>query len=387
VDVPQDTDYNDSRTKRKTDKVEAAMIETVNELVNAIRQHRLLEPAQVDELSELQAKFTAPRALARELMDRDWLTPYQLNQLFQGRGPDLILGSYVLVERLGEGAMGQVFKAKHQRMRRFVALKLIREDLLSQAHAVERFYQEIQAASQLSHANIIHPYDAGPIGRTHFFAMEYVRGIDLQRLVEQSGPLPMDMACAFIHQTCLGLQHAFEKGLLHRDLKPTNLSVTKRSYSGEYKSGGSSWPASLSTFNSLLKIRNLGLTFMQPPAEDWSSPGTNVPLRMARGTPDYLAPERARQNPSLDVRSDLYSLGCTFYFMLTGQVPFPGGTLAEKLRRHESEEPAAIDLMRKDVAAEVIDMVRKLMAKNPGDRYQAPVEVAAALETFLKHGS
>src|SRR5262249_46140961 len=152
-------------------------------------------------------------------LERGWLTRYQINQVAQGRTKDLVIGSYIVLEPVGEGGMGQVYKARHQHMNRVVALKVIRKERLSNPEAVRRFYKEIQAAAQLAHPNIVLAFDAGQTGQTHYFAMEYIDGIDLSRLVKESGPLPVVKACDYIRQAALGLQHAHERGLVHRDIK------------------------------------------------------------------------------------------------------------------------------------------------------------------------
>src|SRR5262249_30283306 len=158
-----------------------------------------------------KAPMAELRALARELMQRGWLTAYQANQLLQGRGGDLIVGPYLIVERLGEGGAGQVFKARHRKMDRVVALKIIRKEQLADSEIVGRFYREIQVLSQLDHPHIVHAYDAGPAGNLHFLAMEFVEGTDLGKLVKQGGPMPVQQACAYIRQAALGLQHAHER--------------------------------------------------------------------------------------------------------------------------------------------------------------------------------
>src|SRR5262249_22980265 len=167
--------------------------------VETLRQYQLLDTARLDKLGEeLLGRVSAPHALTRELIRRAWLTPYQANQLLLGRGHELVLGPYVLLERLGEGGAGQVFKARHQKMDRIVALKLIRKELLADAEVVGRFYREIQVLSQLDHPNVVHAFDAGPAGQTHFLAMEYIEGTDLGRLVKQSGSMPVEQACAYV---------------------------------------------------------------------------------------------------------------------------------------------------------------------------------------------
>ncbi len=202
-------------------------IASVAAFVDALRQHKLLEPSQLEELTgTLQTNFTDPRALAGELVQRGWLSSYQVNQLFQGKGHELLLGSYVLLELLGEGGMGLVFKARNWKLGKIVALKLIRKERLAHADAVRRFQREVRATAQLEHPNIVRAFDADEVGGTHFLIMEYVEGVDLSRLVKQSGPLPIGTACDFIRQAALGLQHAFERGLVHRDIKPHNLLVS-----------------------------------------------------------------------------------------------------------------------------------------------------------------
>jgi tRNA A-37 threonylcarbamoyl transferase component Bud32 len=336
-------------------------------LVDALGRCRLLEAAQLEEVvGDLQARLPDPQGLAEELVRRGWLTSYQATLLLQGRGPELVLGQYVLLERLGEGGMGQVFKARHRNLGRVVALKLIRKERLDNPDAVRRFQREVRAAAALSHPNIVLAYDADQIGGTHLLVMEYVEGsTDLARLVRKHGPLPVCRACEYARQAALGLQHAHERGLVHRDVKPHNLLLTADGH--------------------VVKVLDMGLARLDhPPGDDWSSTMTQEGVVM--GTPDYLAPEQALASHTVDVRADLYSLGCTLYFLLTGKVPFPGGTLAEKLLKHQLQEPRPLAQLRPDVPPGVAAVVRKLMAKRPGDRYQTPAEVAAALSSVSGTG-
>jgi len=332
------------------------MVATAADFVETIRRSGLVEPAQLEELLALPpAERVDLRALARDLVKRGWLTAYQINQIMLGREKELLLGQYVLLERIGEGGMGQVFRARHQNLGRVVALKLIRQDRLGNALAGKRFRREIQAAAQLTHPNIVLAFDADQVGDTHFFAMEFVEGIDLARLVLKEGPLPAAQACDFIRQAALGLQHAFEKGLVHRDIKPQNLLLAKKS--GQ------------------IKLLDLGLALLagdptRGPVSHLTQEGKVV------GTVDFLAPEQAVNARKVDVRADLYSLGCTFYYLLSGHAPFPEGTAIEKLARHRWEEPAPLP---DAVPGRVVDVVKKLMAKKPEDRYQTPAELAAAL--------
>ncbi len=334
-------------------------------LASAIRQGRLLEPAQADELGRLQASFPEPRALAAELIRRGWLTPYQINQLMQGRGRDLFLGSYVLLERIGEGGMGAVFKARNWKLGRIVALKLIRKERLNNPDALRRFHREIRAAAQLDHPNIVRAFDADEVNGTHLLVMEYVQGTDLAKLVKAGGPLAVDKACDYVRQAALGLQHASERGMVHRDIKPHNLLLTP---------------------SGVVKILDMGLARLGG-GEEGEGSSTMTREGTVMGTPDYIAPEQAIDSHDVDIRADLYSLGCTLYFLLTGKVPFPGGEALQKLLKHRLDEPVPVEQLRRSVPPGVAAVVRKMMAKQPEDRCQTPAEAAAALASALDYES
>lgn len=339
---------------------------TTKDLIELVRSLPLLDARQLAELERLARQGTDARALAREMIQQGWLTPYQANQLLQGRAAELVLGSYLLLERIGEGGMGQVFKARHQKMGRMVALKLIRKDRLQDPDAGRRFEQEIRAAAQLSHPNIVAAYDAAQVGDSHFLVMEYVEGIDLARQVKEGGPLPVEQAVAYVTQAALGLQHAHERGMVHRDIKPSNLLVS-------VKEGG-------------VKILDMGLARVLEGGEhDATNPLTETEVVI--GTPDYEAPEQAMHSRQADIRADLYSLGCTLYFLLTGRPPFPGGNTTEKLVKHQLEEPVPVEQLRSEMPPGLANVLRKLMAKRPEDRYQTPAELITVLEAGLKSGA
>jgi serine/threonine-protein kinase len=360
-------------------------IGSVAALIDALKKNKILEGVYHADnvLEELRGKCTDPRRFAQELLKRDLLTPFQANQLFTSSATELALGPYVLMAKLGDGLMGPVYKARHRLMNRMVALKVIRAELLANDSAVERFYQITMQAGQLSHPNIVHAYDSGPIGNTHFFAMEFVEGIDLERLVQQNGPLTVPMACDYIRQAAEGLQHAFERGMLHRDVKPSNLLVTRpgASTSSPNAPGGSSGKLTAASLT-LLKIRNLGLNLLQPISEEELTKSGGLMQGKVPRTPDFLAPERCKAVGVGDIRSDIYSLGCSFYYLLAGRVPFPTGTPVEKLRKHQTEEPAPVSALRRDVPQFVLAVLARAMVKNPEHRYQAPGEMAAALVGF-----
>jgi formylglycine-generating enzyme required for sulfatase activity/tRNA A-37 threonylcarbamoyl transferase component Bud32 len=252
--------------------------------------------------------------------------------------------------------MGAVFKARNWKLGRVVALKLIRKDRLENSDAVQRFQREIRAAAHLDHPNIVHAIDADQVGNTHFFVMEHVDAVDLAKLVKKHGPLSILQACDAIRQAALGLQHAFERGLVHRDIKPHNLLLTKEG---------------------MIKILDMGLARFSTSEESFS---TLTQEGTVMGTLDYMAPEQAVDSHHVDIRADLYSLGCTFHFLLCGGVPFPGGTAMEKMWKHREQPPRSIEELRPEAPASVSAIVRTLLAKRPEERYQTPIELATTLE-------
>ncbi len=283
------------------------------------------------------------------------------------------LPDFDILGELGRGGMGIVYKARWRRKNLIVALKVIRQDRLQHAEAVRRFRREAQAAARLHHPNIVQVFDSDHTGDTHYLVMEYVEGMTLERLVNEGGPLPLTQACDFMRQAALGLQHAHEQALVHRDIKPANLMITP----------------SVGTAPGLVKILDMGvarvlqLAGVPAPVESFSTltqGGTVI------GTADYVAPEQLEDPHGADIRADLYSLGCTFYFVLTGQVPFPGGSLISKLDKQRWQTPTPVDELRLDVPAPVASVVRKLLAKKPADRYRTPAELEAVLAELARNG-
>jgi serine/threonine protein kinase/lipoprotein NlpI len=333
-------------------------------ILDALQRLNLLDSFQVGELSRRVDPAEPASGWVAALVERGWLTRYQGEQVLQGRERDMVLEPYILLKPLGRGGMGQVYQALHRRMKRVVALKVIRPELLSENSAVLRFHREIEAVARVSHPNIVLAYDAGEVQGTHFLVMEYVEGMDLARLLEVEGPLEPSRAVELARQVCLGLRHAHEQGLVHRDIKPSNLMWSVR--------------------DRLVKILDLGLARLHP----WKTERPLAQAPMARltpsgvpvGTPDYLAPEQLLDPSRVDIRSDLYSLGCTFYHLLAGRPPFDDGNLFRKLVAHREQEPPALRSLRPDLPEAVVDLIRTLMAKRPDDRYQSPAEVIAALE-------
>jgi serine/threonine protein kinase len=355
-------------------------VSTPTKVLELLKRLQLLTPSQCEQLTGIAADLDS-RQLAGELLQRNWLTPFQVNQLLIGRAEELMVGPYAILERLGEGGSGQVFKARHQRMGRLAALKLIRRELVADRETVERFLREIRVVSQLSHPNVVHTFDAGPIGPTYYLAMEYVEGTDLSQMVKETGPLPVAQACDYIRQAALGLQHAHERGLVHRDVKPPNFLVNQTGKGRPDTTLGqpaSSW--------GVVKLLDLGLARLQRPVDGERTSMLTQSGPVMMGTPDYLAPEQALNFRGVDIRADIYGLGCTLFYLLTGQPPFPGGTLAQKLMCHQQVECPAIGRYREDVPPELNRELRRMLAKHPDDRPQAPQEVADALAALHRKG-
>jgi serine/threonine protein kinase len=283
----------------------------------------------------------------------------------------------VVLGVLGTGGMGAVYKARHRLMDRLVALKVIRKRFMANPTAVERFRREVQAAGRLTHPNIVTAYDAEQAGDTHFLVMELVEGVSLDRLIAKHGPLLVERATDCIRQAALGLQRAHERGMVHRDIKPQNLMLTPEGQ---------------------IKILDFGLarfvseTAVAEQSGDSSLTGDTAasPVRSltqidsVMGTPDFMAPEQASNAIVADIRADIYSLGCTLYYLLTGKAPFYADTLVAKLTSHQERTPPPVSAVRSDVPATLLQVVERMMAKRPEERYQMPAEIAAALQPFAE---
>jgi eukaryotic-like serine/threonine-protein kinase len=334
-------------------------------VLEVLGDKRLLKPEQYAELTE-QLYPLCPdwQILGAELVYRGWLTAYQMQQVLEGTGRTLFLGSYVLLEPLGEGGMGKVFRARNWKLGKIVAVKVIRHDQTANESTVRRFRREILALSRFDHPNVVHAFDAGVCGTMRFYAMDYIPGIDLGRLVQRNGPLPVPDACNYVAQTAQALQHAHLLGLIHRDIKPSNLLLCTESRS--------------------IKVLDLGLARFRADDPEFSQV-TRVGALV--GTPDYISPEQVQDSHGADIRSDLYSLGCTFYYLLTGQGPFEHEAPIDKLFCHVREEPTPVEALRPDVPPELAAIIGRLMAKNPADRFQEPAELMSALAPLLQSGS
>ncbi|HQU44821.1 MAG TPA: protein kinase [Pirellulales bacterium] len=272
---------------------------------------------------------------------------------------------YELIKELGQGGMGTVYLAQNRMMDRHEVLKVISKALLDRPGALERFQQEIRSAAKLAHPNIVAAYQVLRLGDLLVFAMEHVAGRDLGQVVKGRGYLPVANAALYVQQVALGLQHAFEKGMVHRDIKPNNLMLAVEGK------------------KHIVKILDFGLARVT--SEKDAMPGLTQSGQML-GTPDFIAPEQILDAHKADIRADIYSLGCTLYYLLSGRPPFHATSLYEVLEAHHKREPTPLNLARPDVPMELAAVVAKMMAKQPARRYQTPAEVARALTPFVKPG-
>jgi serine/threonine-protein kinase len=359
------------------------MIATVDRLVELIHESQLFDAARLEGLRSLQATYGDPHSLAKELLRRGWLTDYQLRKIIKGRVADLSLGGYLILEPVGQGGMAEVFKVRRRRDGQIVALKVIRSDRRDDAKTLQRFRREVEAMAHLgAHPNIITACDIADVGVAHYYAMEYVDGLNLDRIIAQNGRLPVAPACDYARQAALGLQHAHEKGMVHRDLKPGNLLVAQPSSNGSESDASAGAQERFGHWGTI-KVLDLGLALV-PQAAAAATAGFDLTRAgFSLGTVDYMAPEQVLDAHHVDIRADLYSLGCTFYEMLTGKPPFPDGSAIDKLASHRSKEPPSLQEKRPDLPAPVVEVVNKLLAKKPALRYQTPGELSGVLSEIL----
>lgn len=303
------------------------------------------------------------RKFALSLVELGYLNRWQANQLLAGR-LQFQLGKYRLIDLIGRGAMGNVFRAEHLTMGRSVALKLLSKRLDRSPEVVSQFYDEARVIASLNHRNIVHVYNVENVDDRHFIVMELVEGVDLQRKVEQGGPLPVRTATDYIRQAAEGLAHAHAAGLTHRDVKPSNMIVNGQE---------------------VIKILDMGTAQqgeLDPANFGTGSMSTRSRTRAMLGTVDYMAPEQAVDDPNMDHRVDIYALGCTLYFLLAGRAPFAGGTLAEKILKHQQEMPLPILRVREDTPASLSLLCERMLSKDPDDRIQTAREVADLMLEF-----
>ena len=340
--------------------------------ITADRIQELVEKSRLVDSEALTEAFTKilakhgdilpedPVVVCKELEDLGLVTRWHCEKILQGKYKGFFLGKHKLLGHLGSGGMSSVYLAEHLGMKHKRAIKVLPKSKLGNNSYLERFQREAKAIASLNHPNIVRAYDIDNDKDTHYMVMEYVDGADMQTLVRKHGPLPYLVAASYIVQAARGLQHAHDIGLIHRDVKPANLLVNRQG---------------------IVKVLDLGLALFEDDKNDASL--TMEYNDKVLGTADYLAPEQAINSHNVDHKADMYGLGCTLYFLLTGHPPFPDGSIASRIIKHQNSMPPDIRKDRPDCPGELDGICVKMMQKDPKFRYGSCNQVADVLEAWI----
>lgn len=322
------------------------MESSLESVVRQLQDSGLVAAAKLQIALAAAARPTNVETLLAALVNHDQLTKFQAAAIAAGRAKSLILGGYTILDKIGAGGMGQVYKALHRRMDRLVAIKTLPATSMKDPAAVARFEREVRAAAKLRHPNVVAADDADQAGGVHFLVMEFVDGRDLAAVVKKSGPLPIAAATSYVLQAARGLEFAHTQGVVHRDIKPANLLLDKQG---------------------VVKILDLGLARIDAgvePAAQAELTGTGAIM----GTVDYMAPEQSLDTRSADAKADVYSLGCTWYRLVTGENPFRGETVVQKILAHREQPVPSLAALRPEMPPALDALCRRMMAKNPANR-------------------
>lgn len=335
---------------------------SIEQAAESILRAELLDDTSLSAAREEMKAADAPvdgAQLLSYLTKSGRLTPFQAKRVGEGRSGELVLGNYLILNRIGRGGMGAVYKALHRRMKRVVAIKTIRKGLAT-AEFITRFRREIEAAARLTHPHIISAYDADECELGDFLVMEYVEGSDLRRIVDKSGPLAIADAVTVMRQAAQALSYAHQQRVIHRDIKPANL---------------------MRDVNGQTKVADLGLARLVEPGGNKGS-GNLTEAGVVAGTVDFLSPEQANDSSTADHRADIYSLGCTFYFLITGERPFKGKTVLERILAHREQPPPSLVKNVRDATPELDEIFQRMLAKKRDTRLGSMDELIAALDSL-----
>jgi len=345
-----------------------AVVTSVDSFLDVVRKSKVLDDDKltqfIEELSTVEPPLERPEQVAQRLYQSGLLSYFQSRQLLQGRWRRFIIGKkYKLIELIGQGGMGAVYLCEHMTLKRPVAVKVMPEDKVKAPGALQRFQREARAIAQLDHNNIVRAFDMGCDDGVHFMVMEYVDGVNLERLITKhykDTGISLSRAAHYALQSALALDHAHEIGWVHRDIKPANILVDRHGN---------------------VKLLDLGLSRLFENDKDHLT--MNFDAGSVLGTADYIAPEQALNVSAADIRADIYGLGCTLYFLLAGHPPFNKGSAAQKLLWHQTKYPDHIHAVRPDLPEEINEIIFRMIAKKPDDRFATPLEVAQALSPFV----
>lgn len=337
---------------------------TSDKLIELVQKSQLTTAEALDKaLEAIRAEHAGqlpddPVVLAKALQQHNVVTHWHCEKLLQGKYKGFFLGKHKLLGHLGSGGMSSVYLAEHMKMHDKRAIKVLPKSRLGNSSYLARFQLEAKAIASLNHPNIVRAHDIDNDGDTHYIVMEYVDGADLQTVVKKKGPLPFADVANYVAQAARGLQHAHEMGLIHRDVKPANVLVNSQGK---------------------VKLLDLGLALF---SDDKQASLTMDYNDKVLGTADYLAPEQALNSHKVDARADIYGLGCTMYFMLTGNAPFPEGSIAQRIAKHQSAMPTDVRKLRTDCPGELEGICVKMIQKDPKFRYSSCDQVADVLDAW-----
>jgi len=336
---------------------------TLKEFVSQLDESGVISAVDIATFQKSQSPAAeSAEDLGKLLVKHKKVTKLQAQLVYQGKGKQLLLGNYLILDKIGAGGMGDVYLAEHRRMERRVALKTLPAAMTKDTQSIQRFHREVKAAAKLTHPNIVTAHDADEANGVHYFVMEYVEGIDLSAVVKKQGVLKVDVAVDYILQAAKGLEYAHEEGVIHRDIKPANLLLDKKG---------------------TIKILDMGLARIEDEAHE--IPATQLTQDgSVMGTVDYMAPEQAKDTHTADARSDIYSLGCSLYYLLTGESVYRGSTMVNRIMAHQNDPIPSLTGKHILISQDVDAVFQKMVAKKPEDRFQSMSEVIDAIENCIQ---